>query len=145
MKMRTFTAPTLLEVMTRVRAEMGPDYVILSTHEEDGVVEVRAAVERSAPNPKFAAPNFMDRRAATPLTPSYTAPPTSGDRPRDSSYDPLAAAIEAQGATEGFAQVVADAGRRLAAASINPPRWWPASKARCSSRPSSRDLPAPSC
>ena len=46
MKMKMFVGRTEEEAMAMVRAEMGPDAVILSTRDEEGRVEVRAAIEQ---------------------------------------------------------------------------------------------------
>jgi flagellar biosynthesis protein FlhF len=60
MRLRTFTGKTLTEAMGTVRREMGPDAVIISTHDApNGGVEVRAAAESasvpaSADSPKTA-------------------------------------------------------------------------------------------
>lgn len=52
MRLRTFTGPTLSGVMARVRQELGPDAVILSSADAPGGgVEVRAAAERGAVTP----------------------------------------------------------------------------------------------
>ena len=56
MKMKMFIGKTEADALAQVRAEMGPDAVILSTRDEDGRVEIRAAIERSF-NHRFAAPN----------------------------------------------------------------------------------------
>jgi flagellar biosynthesis protein FlhF len=52
MRLRTFTGPTLSGVMAKVRQELGPDAVILSSADAPGGgVEVRAAAERGAVAP----------------------------------------------------------------------------------------------
>ncbi|XBQ16610.1 MAG: flagellar biosynthesis-like protein (FlhF) [Oceanicaulis sp.] len=49
MRLRTFTGQSLSEVMSRVRRELGPDAVIVTTADAPGGgVEVRAAAERGA-------------------------------------------------------------------------------------------------
>jgi flagellar biosynthesis protein FlhF len=97
MKMKLFSAATLDEAMALVRAEMGPDAVILSTRDEDGTVEVRAAVERSF-NPRFAAPRFAEPRPVL-----------------ESARDELSAALHWNAAPEAFSHLVAQAGARLGA------------------------------
>ncbi|MDZ4761538.1 MAG: GTP-binding protein [Alphaproteobacteria bacterium] len=99
MKMKMFSAPSVDEAMAMVRKEMGPDAVILSTRDEDGVVEIRAAIERSF-NHRFAAPKFAEAR------PRY-----------DATRDQLSVALRWQGAPDGFIQMVSEAGSRLGAGS----------------------------
>jgi len=99
MKMKLFSAATMDEAMAMVRSEMGPDAVVLSTREEDGVVEVRAAVERAF-NARFPAPRFAEPR---PL--------------QDAARDELGAALRWNAAPDGFASLVAQAGARLGAGS----------------------------
>ncbi len=79
-------------------AELGPDAVILSTatREEDGIVEVRAAVERIFNN--LATPKFAEAK------------------PRfDETRSQLSSSLRWHGAPDGFVQLVADAGGRLGA------------------------------
>jgi flagellar biosynthesis protein FlhF len=45
MRMRTITAPTMVDAMRQIREEMGPDAVVLTTHYRRGEVEVRAALD----------------------------------------------------------------------------------------------------
>jgi flagellar biosynthesis protein FlhF len=97
MKMKMFSAPTMAEAMALVRAEMGPDAVILSERDEDGRVEIRAAVERSF-NHKFAAPKFAEVRPAF-----------------DQARDKLSTVLRWHEAPDGFSQMVAEAGSRLGA------------------------------
>lgn len=55
MRLRTYIGASLSDVMAKVRRELGPDAVIISTTDApDGGVEVRAAAERGAvqPNPE---------------------------------------------------------------------------------------------
>lgn len=98
MKMKMFTAPTEKEALALVRAELGPDAVILSTatREEDGIVEVRAAVERTFSN--LATPKFAEAR------PKY-----------DETRSQLSSSLRWHGAPDGFVQMAADAGSRLGA------------------------------
>ena len=98
MKMKLFSATTLDEAMAQVRAELGPDAVVLSTRDEDGTVEVRAAVERSF-NHRFAAPRFAEPRPFI----------------FDAARDQLTATLRWHGASEGFIQLVSEAGGRLGA------------------------------
>lgn len=53
MRFRTFSGATMAEVMAQVRAALGPDAVILSTHHDRraGRVEVIAAAEQTEPEP----------------------------------------------------------------------------------------------
>lgn len=104
MKMRMFVAPTLEEAMECVKREMGPDAVILSTREEDGRVEVRAAVERSG-----------GQTPSTPRFMSAAVQPLAAQRAYESTRDELDDALRWQGAQDGFIHLVAEAGARLGA------------------------------
>lgn len=48
MRLRSFNAPTMQEAMALVKAELGPDAVILSTEEVGKAVKVTAALDRDA-------------------------------------------------------------------------------------------------
>lgn len=99
MKMKMFVGRTEDEAMEMVRAEMGPDAVILSTREreDDGMFEVRAAIERNF-GQKFAAPKFAEVR------PVY-----------DETRSQLASTLRWHGAPDGFVHMVSEAGSRLGA------------------------------
>lgn len=97
MKMKMFVGRTEEEAMAMVRAEMGPDAVILSTRDEDGRVEIRAAVERNF-GQKFAAPKFAEVR------PMF-----------DETRSQLSSTLRWHGAPDGFVHMVAEAGGRLGA------------------------------
>ena len=60
MRLRVFSATTMMEAMRRVRDELGPAAIILSTREEENAVYVTAAAEpeRAAPPPR--APQTAD-------------------------------------------------------------------------------------
>ena len=63
MRLRTFTAGSISEAMAAVRREMGPDAIIIATHElNDGVVSVRAAAEEGAIAPSTDTPLAATRR-----------------------------------------------------------------------------------
>lgn len=66
MRLRTFSGRTLSEAMNSVRRDMGPDAVIISTHDgPEGGVEVRAAAERSTVcAPEQDLKTAIDRRGA---------------------------------------------------------------------------------
>ncbi len=102
MKMKMFTGPTMDQVMAQIRAEMGPDAVILSTRDEDGHVEIRAAVERSH-NARFTAPIFREQR------------PEQTRLVFDQTRSDLTASLRWHGAPDAFSQMVAEAGSRLGA------------------------------
>ncbi|HVY87842.1 MAG TPA: AAA family ATPase [Hyphomonadaceae bacterium] len=97
MKMKMFVGKTVEEAMDMVRAEMGPDAVILSTRDEDGRVEIRAAIERSFGH-KYAAPKFSEVR------PMF-----------DETRSQLSSSLRWHGAPDGFVHMVAEAGGRLGA------------------------------
>jgi flagellar biosynthesis protein FlhF len=97
MKMKMFVGKTEEEAMAMVRAEMGPDAVILSTRDEDGRVEIRAAVERNFGH-KFAAPKFAEARPVF-----------------DETRAQLSSTLRWHGAPDGFVNMVSEAGSRLGA------------------------------
>ena len=97
MKMKMFVGKTVEEAMAMVRAEMGPDAVILSERDEDGRVEIRAAVDRSFGH-KFAAPKFA---VAAPMY--------------DETRSQLSSSLRWHGAPDGFIHMVSEAGSRLGA------------------------------
>jgi flagellar biosynthesis protein FlhF len=97
MKMKMFIGKTEADALAQVRAEMGPDAVILSTRDEDGQVEIRAAIERSF-NHRFAAPKFAEVR------PMF-----------DETRSQLSSGLRWHGAPDGFVHMVAEAGGRLGA------------------------------
>ena len=54
MRVKSFPAPSMTEAMQRIREELGPDAVIVSTAEQaEGGVRVMAAVEPTGPEPEF--------------------------------------------------------------------------------------------
>jgi flagellar biosynthesis protein FlhF len=97
MKMKMFVGKTVDEAMAMVRAEMGPDAVILSTRDEDGRVEIRAAIERSFGH-KHAPPKFAEVR------PMF-----------DETKSQLSSSLRWHGAADGFIHMVSEAGSRLGA------------------------------
>ena len=103
MRMKLFSAATLDDAMALMRAELGQDAVVLSTRNEPGCVEVRAAVERAL-NPRFAAPVFAESR------PNFDA--TTRNRMED--------VMRWHGAPDAFAEIVAQAGIRLMGGSADP-------------------------
>lgn len=98
MKMKMFVARTEEEALAMIKAEMGPDAVILSTREreEDGYFEVRAAIERSFG--QKATPKFAEIR------PVY-----------DETRSQLSSALRWHGAPDGFVHMVSEASARLGA------------------------------
>ena len=118
MKMKMFQGSTVDETMALVRAEFGADAVILSTRDEDGHVEIRAAIERNF------ATGPVSANAPRPLR-------TRGDSERifpergssessliaDAQRDLLSSALAMQGAPDGFIQMVSLAGVRMSAGS----------------------------
>jgi flagellar biosynthesis protein FlhF len=102
MKMRMFTAPTLDEAILLMRAELGPDAVLLSSREEDGHVEVRGAVERS-----------FGHRFSAPSLPRFMLNETQPML--DEARDELSSHLRVQGAPDAFVHLVSEAGARLGA------------------------------
>ena len=80
-----------------VRAEMGPDAVILSTRDEDGRVEIRAAIERSF--------GHKLRRRNLPKC----------GRCSTRRRSQLSSSLRWHGAPDGFVHMVSEAGSRLGA------------------------------
>ena len=102
MRIKLFSAPTLDEAMETMRAELGPDAVVLSTREEDTFAEVRAAVERPL-NHRFAPPVFSEAR------------PTFDENTRERLEDVLTW----HGAPDIFAERVAMTGLKLMGANAD--------------------------
>ena len=99
MKMKMLVGRSEEEALAMARAEMGPDAVILSTREreDDGMFEVRAAIERNF-GQKFAAPKFAEVRPVFDETRSL-----------------LSSTLRWHGAPDGFVHMVSEAGSRLGA------------------------------
>ena len=73
MRLKLYRAPTMAEAMARVRAELGPDALILATRRVAEGVEVTAALE---PKPPPAAPDpERERLLAYHDVPTDLAPP----------------------------------------------------------------------
>ena len=96
MKMKMFVGATVEEAMAQMRAEMGPDAVVLSQRDDEGRVEIRAAVERSFST--LATPKFAEAR------PKF-----------DETKSQLSLSLRSRGAPDGFAHLVSEAGGRLGA------------------------------
>lgn len=119
MKMKMFQGATVDEAMAQVRAEFGADAVILSTRDEDGHVEIRAAVERTFA-PKLAGPNAS---APVPMRARHDRSerlfpergPSESQLVADQQRETIGAALDCQGAPEGFIHMVTLAGARMAA------------------------------
>jgi len=103
MRMKLFSGATMEDAMAEMRAELGPDAVILSTRNEPGCIEVRAAVER-APNARFAAPVFTDNR------------PQFDHATRERLLD----VMDWHGVPSSFANVVTNAGIKLMGSAADP-------------------------
>lgn len=102
MRIKLFSAPTLDQAMDEMRAELGPDAVVLSTREEDTFAEVRAAVERPL-NHRFAPPVFSEAR------------PVFDENTRERLEDVLTW----HGAPDAFAERVAATGLKLMGANAD--------------------------
>jgi flagellar biosynthesis protein FlhF len=118
MKMKMFQGSTVEEAMALVRAEFGADAVILSTRDEDGRVEIRAAIERSF------ATGPVNSNAPRPLRPRGGSErifpergPSESSLIADAQRDLLSSALSLQGAPDGFVHMVSLAGVRMAAGS----------------------------
>ncbi len=108
MKMKMFAAPTEEEALALVREELGPDAVILSTYDdENGRVEVRAAVERVFSH-RFAPPQGETVRPFFNQMSDIRA-----EQRQDTMRDGLSAALHAKGAPDAFIHLVAQAGAKM--------------------------------
>ena len=105
MRMKLFTAPSRQEAITLMFGDMGGDAIILSEGDVENGYEVRAAVERAA---SIITPKFGQPRAP--------APELEKDRYRET----LREILTWHGAPDGFADVVANSGSRLANAGSDP-------------------------
>lgn len=85
MRLRRFTAPTMEEAMAQVRRTLGPDAIIVSTHEarRGGGVEVTAAIEDDMVPARVPAP--VQARAAAARAPS---PPRRSEPEDDGRFEP---------------------------------------------------------
>src|SRR5271163_879374 len=95
MKIKRYTAPSMRAALALVRAEQGPDAVILSSRRGEEGIEVIAAVDYD--EALFAAAN-RPRAAAAVTVPQPTAP--AAERPpalvRTASVDPTTPAAPAR-------------------------------------------------
>lgn len=105
MRMKLYSASNREEVMALIMQEMGKDAVILSEGECDDGYEARAAVERAT---SVVAPNFASKPVA--------APQLQVSRYRER----LKEIMMWHAAPEGFADMVATSGSRLAGAPTDP-------------------------
>ncbi|MDR2669279.1 MAG: hypothetical protein LBC14_04920 [Desulfovibrio sp.] len=72
MQIKSFTARSTKEVLSMIKAELGPDAVILDTQEENGLITMTAALER-APARKPLQGDGNGRAAAFPAEPATPA------------------------------------------------------------------------
>ena len=91
MRIRIFRAATLARAMAQIRAELGPEALILSDRVRDGFVEVTAALEINDP-PELRAP-AQPRSAAEDLEPFVRpsrprTPPAPRDAPTSNAARP---------------------------------------------------------
>ncbi|MBI1339058.1 GTP-binding protein [bacterium] len=129
MKMKLFSASSLDAALAQMKAELGPDAVVLSTHEENGVFEVRAAVERTGPRPVKLASSASPHPASR-SDPSNPAAPPGGPQLRGQrkqapdegsrallhtqSRDRIGEILKWGGAPDPFADLLSEGGARLA-------------------------------
>ena len=105
MRMKLYSGPSRDDVLAMLTADMGSDAIILSEGECDAGYEIRAAVERST---SIVAPNFATRKVE--------APQLQANRYRERLVDILTW----HGAPQGFAEMIATSGSRLAGAPTDP-------------------------
>ncbi len=96
MRIRIFRASTLAAAMAQIRAELGPEALILSDRVRDGFVEVTAALEVNDP-PELRAP-AQPRPAVEDLEPfvrpSRDRPHAPRDAPQPASAGPIAPSFQ---------------------------------------------------
>ncbi|HEU4844480.1 MAG TPA: flagellar biosynthesis protein FlhF [Burkholderiaceae bacterium] len=132
MNVKKFTAPTSREALRKVREALGPDAVILSNRQADGVVEIlalanddAASLSAPAPHSPMAAPRpqlDLSPAAAAPMLPAQPARRVVAS---PSSYasataaaapaQPRAAALDMERISELVASAVASAKQNAAA------------------------------
>ena len=103
MRMKLFTAPTLDEAIAQMHSEMGRDAIVLSSHEENGVAEVRAAAQPRSPV-RLRGPVFGEMR----------------ERFETSAHDRIIEVLTWHGAPADYARMVAKAGMKLLGDSADP-------------------------
>lgn len=105
MRLRTFRARTLVEAMAQIRAELGPDALILSDQTHDGLVEITAAIEgapvRAAAHQRAASSSAGGQSRAAGATPAHAlVPPSSrGLAPVFDDLEPLTVGFDAAAAS----------------------------------------------
>jgi flagellar biosynthesis protein FlhF len=117
MILRTFTASTMSEAMSLVRARLGADAIIVSTEEDEtGATRVTAAVERSDRPLSASEPDVIDllneALNAHGLAPTLIEKILCAALPFETD-DPLLALAGALTSLLGFAPITADAERPL--------------------------------
>lgn len=105
MRMKLYSAETRDDVLALIHSEMGSDAIILSEGESEYGYEIRAAVERAT---SIVAPNFANKKTE--------APQLQANRYRERLVDILTW----HGAPQGFAEMIASSGSRLAGAPTDP-------------------------
>ncbi|EEF26268.1 conserved hypothetical protein, partial [Ricinus communis] len=78
MNVKKFTAPTSREALRKVRESLGPDAVILSNRQSDGIVEILALANDDAASLAMPAPHSPMAEPAPSL--DLSAPAISGSR-----------------------------------------------------------------
>jgi flagellar biosynthesis protein FlhF len=132
MNVKKFTAPTSREALRKVREALGPDAVILSNRQADGVVEIlalanddAASLSAPAPHSPMAAPRPQLDLSPAPAAPMLPAQPARRVVASPSSYasataaaapaQPRAAALDMERISELVASAVASAKQNAAA------------------------------
>jgi len=123
MRLRLFRAPSMAEAMARLRAELGPDAVILDTRRAGGGVEVTAALDRPAeppvtwvddPEPRLIPPAPPERArqpASRPGLARHNLPPALAARLAGGALaERLAATLRFAALPDGLARPVLLAG-----------------------------------
>lgn len=119
MRLKTFSARTMTDAMAKVRLELGPDAIIVSTQEDDdGTMRVTAALDDGdalpAPATDFDVVDILgDALATHGLSPVLVEKILAAVLRFDSETDPLAALSRALSVLYPFEPVVADEQRRV--------------------------------
>lgn len=119
MRLKTFSARTMTDAMAKVRLELGPEAIIVSTQEDDdGTMRVTAALDEAdalpSPASDFDVVDVLgDALAKHGLSPVLVEKILAAALRFDSETDPMAALSRALSVLYPFEPVVADERRRV--------------------------------
>lgn len=110
MQIKTFSANTTSAVLAQIKEELGPDAIILDTQEEDGVISMTAALERTPAVQRNAAPQGAGTgfepiggrparfQPPAPGNGTFAAPTASAINEANAAFSAASRALQAQAA-----------------------------------------------